>query len=261
MEVNTLESRINVMFDYPKKVLIFPIWKSSWYLSGLRTSLTLFFKNLRENREFSVSDVLSPDRYQLSWPIIMFLVAHLASGCVSPPPKQLDETSKFGISLEKPKNWSLETNERNGSIVLEVKNEGVNTDSARIEIVGNACVPTPSWFKGLDEEIELNIDRIGNLYNLDSVTRLQEPIVVETGNYEVAKAIIAIPTISMLGDPVRNKVGGQDPNVLQTIELFAIKNSNTNFVMAYIYKGNSEEFNAEAEKIVDSIQLTCSVEP
>jgi hypothetical protein len=229
MEVNKLEARIDTMFGYPKKVLTFPIWKSSWY--------------------------------QLSWSIIMFLVVHLASGCVSTPPTPLDETSKFGVRLEKPENWSLETNERNGSIVLEIENGGVNTDSARIEIVGNACVPTPSWFNGLEEELELNIDRIGKLYNLDSVARLQEPIVVETGDYEVAKAIIAVPTISMLEDPARNKVGGQDPNILQTIELFAIKSNNTNFVLAYIYQGNSEEFNAEAEEIVDSIQLICSTEP
>jgi hypothetical protein len=230
MEANAFGSRINDMFGYRKKTSVFPNWKGIWY--------------------------------PLNFLIIMLLVAHLASGCVSPPSMQLYENPESGISLEKPENWDLAFYERSGVIVLEAENGSGNKDSARIEIHGSACVPAPTWFNGPDEEIEANIDRIRDLYYLGSaLTIVQEPVRVETGDYEVTKAIIMIPTMSLSEDDVINQVGARGPDIFQIIEMFAIINSNNNFIMVYVYKGNSEELNAEAQEIVDSIQLTCLTEP
>jgi hypothetical protein len=215
------------MLDYPRKTHALLNWKSGWY--------------------------------QLNFLTTLLLVVYLMSGCSSTSSKQLYENPEFGIRLEKPGNWDLAFYERSGSIVLEAENGIGNKDSARIEIHGYACVPV--LFNNSEEAIESNIDRIRILYDLDSVTIVEEPIKVETGDYEVTKAIITIPTLSLPEDSVENQVGDRGPNVFQPIDMFAIRDSDNNFIMVYVYKGNSEAINAEADEIVDSIQLTCSTEP
>ncbi len=214
------------------------------------------FHHLKKNFLFSDG--------QSQWCRFGFLIAllsitYIVSGCSSTTSKELYENSEFGISLEKPGNWSLEFYERNGSIVLEAESRGENKNSARIEIYGFACVPTLS--NNPDEELELNIERIRTLYNLDSVTIVQEPSKVETGDNEMTKAIITIPTISLPEDSAKNQVGTRGPDIYQIIDMFAVRNSNNDSIMVYVYKGNSEELNAEAEAIIDSIQLTCATKP
>jgi hypothetical protein len=186
--------------------------------------------------------------------IIMVGIVYIVSACSSPSPKQLYENFEFGISLEKPGNWSLEFYERNGSIVLEAKDGIWNKNSARIEIYGYACIP--SLFANLDEELESNIDRMRTLYNLDSVTIVQES--TKTEDNEVAMSTIMIPTISLPEDSTRNQIGIREPDVFQIVDILAIRNSNNESIMVYLYKGNSEELNIEAKDIVDSIKLTCS---
>jgi hypothetical protein len=216
------------MFGYRRKTYEFPDWKGSWC--------------------------------QLNFLITLLLVAYLISGCNSTSSKQFYENSESGISLAKPKNWDLGYSERNGMIVLVAENGIWDKDSARIEIQGPACLPKTSSFNSPKEELEWNIYRIGMLYYLDSVTIIQEPTKVKTGDYEVTKAVIAIPTMSMLDDSARNQVGDPGPDIFQAIDMFAITGGD-NTIMAYVYKGNSEALNAEAQEIVDSIQLTCSPEP
>ncbi len=83
---------------------------------------------------------------------------------------------------------------------------------------------------------------------------------MENEDYEVATATILIPTMSLPEDSSLNQVGVQDPDIFQTVDMRAIKCPN-NFAMVYLYKGNSEQLNTEAEEIVDSIELTCAAEP
>ncbi|HIE56493.1 MAG TPA: hypothetical protein EYP90_15215 [Chromatiaceae bacterium] len=195
--------------------------------------------------------------YRLGFLFAMLSVIYLVSGCSPTSSKQLYENSEFGISLEKPENWSVEFYERNRSIVLESETGIWNKDSVLIAIKGIAISPLPYVS---EQELEVNIDRIRTLYNLDSVTIIQEPTIIESEKYEMATATILIPTMSIPEDSTGNQVGMQAPDIFQTVELRAIRCPN-NFAMVYIYKGNSEQLNAEAESIVDSIELTCSTEP
>jgi hypothetical protein len=176
------------------------------------------------------------------------------------PSKELYTNPKTDISLEKPDNWNLEYIERNGMIVLETKNWNRGKVSARVEIQGPACTLDSGGFNNSKEEIEWNIDRIRILYGLNSVAMVQKPSNTEIGEYEVTKAVIVIPTMSMLNDLNRNQVGDSDPNISQTIALSAIT-YNDNTLMAYIYKGNDEVLNAQAQEIVDSIRITCAAKP
>jgi len=192
---------------------------------------------------------------RLKFLISLLLVAYSVSGCSSKSSEQLYENPVSGVSLEKPGNWDLAYFERSGTIVLEAESGIRNRGSVRIEVNGAACGDTT--FPTPEEHIEAEIDRIRILYDLDSVTMIQQPTRVETGNREVTKAIIAIPTMSLPEDAVENEVGVRGPDIFQTIELLAIRDSNRVFIMAYVYRGNSDELNAEAEGIVSSIKAFC----
>lgn len=195
-------------------------------------------------------------RRKLRASITAILVACIISGCISSTQQEY-ENIDVGIKLEKPKNWDLEYYERSSVIVLQAENKVRAIDTARVEIHGNACVPTPAWFKGHHEEIRTNIDRIRVLYNLDNVAIIQEPISIENGRNKVTKAIVAVPTMALPENSLENQIGARDPGLFQTIAIFAVQDENY-MVMAYIYEGNSTELNKEAEDIIASIQLTCS---
>lgn len=200
--------------------------------------------------------------YRISyWPKLhlsatLLLIVCLLSGCIKVSPHETYENADFDISLEKPNNWEVTYDERSGIIVLESKHKKDNINSAHIEIHHNACAPLPKWFNGPREEIESNIERIRVLYKLDSVKIIQEPTMIESETAEITKAIISIPTMALPDDSVANQLGRQDVNLFQTIILFVIE-GNKHYTMAYIYEGNSDELNSEAENIVLSIRLTC----
>jgi len=197
-------------------------------------------------------------RYRLKLLITLLLIAYSVSACSSRSSKQLYENPVSGVSLEKPGNWDLAFYERSATIVLEPKDGIMNQGSARVEVIGGACHDT--MFATPEEDMEAEIDRIRILYDLDFVTVVQHPTRAETGAYEVTKATIAIPTMSLPEDSVVNKVGDRGPDIFQTIEITAIRDRNRSFILAYVYRGNSDELNAEAEEIVGSIQAVCSKE-
>jgi len=184
------------------------------------------------------------------------LAVIVVCGCDAKTNVQLYENPEFGISLEKPESWSHNFYERSGSIVLEAKSGPRNGNSARIEIFGYACVP--QQFDDPREELEANIERIGILYNLDSVSVTQEPEVRSIEDYEVAEATIMVPTISLPEDSVINQLGNRKSGVFQIIDMLAIRDPSRNSVMVYVYRGNSEELNAEADAIVESIRFICA---
>jgi hypothetical protein len=176
------------------------------------------------------------------------------SGCSSTPSTQLYTNPKIDISLEKPGNWNLEYTERNGMIVLKAKNETDEKRSTRVEISGSACV-----FRGFSnpqEEVEADIDRLRGLYHLSSVTFIQNLSEARIGDYLVTKAVIGIP----INDWNGKGSGTSASDELQPIAVFAITRSRDT-VMAYIYPGQDERLNAQAQEIVDSIRITCAAKP
>jgi len=194
-------------------------------------------------------------RYRLRLLITLLLVAYSVSACSPKSSEQLYENPLSGVSLEKPGNWDLAFYERSGTVVLEPERRIRNQGSARVEVIGGACHDT--MFATPEEDMEAEIDRIRILYDLDFVTVVQHPTRAETGAYEVTKATIAIPTMSLPEDSVVNKVGDRGPDIFQTIEITAIRDRNRSFILAYVYRGNSDELNAEAEGIVSSIKAFC----
>lgn len=195
------------------------------------------------------------DKQHLLCLLILLAATYLCFGCTTPI-KQLYEIPEAGISLEKPANWKVTFNERNGMVVLVAKNGVWDKVSARIEIQGPACFSLPNGFQNSSEEIKWNIDRIRMLYSLDSISIVQEPISVENANRDTFQAIIELPVLALADDPTRIQVRGQGSGYVQVIELFAIAH-NENKVMVYIYDGDSETLNEQAKDIIYSVEIDC----
>ncbi len=185
---------------------------------------------------------------------LMLLIVSIISGCNSRSSKQTYENPEFGISFERPKNWSVEYDERTRSIALKAEVGMWKKEMARIDIMGVAISPSPYVS---EQELKANIDRIRILYNLDSVNIVQEPTIIENEDYEIATATILIATTSLPKDSPLNQFGVQEPGTFQRIDMWTIKCTD-NFALVYVYKGSNEQLNTEAEAIVDSIELVCS---
>lgn len=167
------------------------------------------------------------------------------------------------LSLQKPEHWKATYNEQNNLIVLEPEKEAGDNLSVRVEIYGANCI-TETEESGNDSTDGMlkDIDRIRDLYGLEDVLVVQEPVAAGTKEQQVMMAVIKIPTLSMSGDTARIQVVNPGPAIYQPIKLFEISNlEDQSRITAYIYEGNSEELNLQARAIVDSIQSKCSPQP
>lgn len=207
--------------------------------------------SLSEKRKIMFSNYIF-----VRYPLLILFITFMILGCDSVSEDKVYTNSQFGIRLEKSENWNLEYIERNGSIVIKAENE--SEDSARIEIYGFACVP--SLFKNSEEALKSELERTHAAYDLESVTIIQEPRSEQINGFEIATAVISLPTMSLPEDSVINQVGQQDPDVFQMIQMFAIRDQENNSILVYVYQGRSEKLNTEAEGIIDSIEFTCSTE-
>jgi len=193
--------------------------------------------------------------YRSGFLFLMFLVSFIMPGCSSTSSTQMYENSEFGISFEIPEDWSVEYDARTRSIVLKTEIGMWNKEMARISILGVSTSPLPYI---PEHDLEAHVDRLRTLNNLE-VSIVQEPTETENEDYEIAIATILISTMSLPKGSPLNQMGVQEPDTFQTVAMRTIKCTN-NFALISVYKGNSEQLNAEAEDIVDSIVLTCSSE-
>lgn len=192
----------------------------------------------------------------LNFYLLLLLFAFLGPGCNSTPTEQYVNRN-IGIQLEKPENWKVEYIERNGSIIVRANQGIIRKRSVRIEILGNSCLSNSLFDHSL---MERDMERIRNLYGLDSVGIIQEPIKIGTEEYKVIKAVIEIPTNAMIEDPNRIQVGNLGLDSMQTIDMYAISHRGY-LLRAYIYEGDDESLNNRAQEIVSSIRSTCLTEP
>lgn len=194
--------------------------------------------------------------------ITFFLVSLFIIGCQSQLVEQKFEDfgSSGGLSLKRPSNWQAEYHERNGSIVLKAEKGILNKDS--VVIVIQPYVFSSNQLNVPEEEVKANINRLKIHFYGDSMTIIQKPARLENEDYEIATAIISIPISSSSEDSAEDDSISYegDSQVLdnfRTVDLRAVQCAN-NFAMVYIYKGNNDQLNAEADDIVESIRLTCS---
>lgn len=196
----------------------------------------------------------TPRQPRLLFPIALLLILCLLSGASLLSIKQIYVNPQGNLRLEKPFNWDVEYYERNGAIYLNASSGIAGRDTASITIwAGNPCHAT------LDDpyaEVEAAIERKRNLYYLDSLTILQKPVQVAGTGHKVIRAAIALPKSaqSTADQTQAEKVGDGS---LRTIELFAIGDQDHYYVLADVYPGDSPLLNAQAETILESVQITC----
>jgi hypothetical protein len=162
----------------------------------------------------------------------------------------------LGIAFEYPQSWNLETSERvDNLIVLQSKGGLFEQGSARLELLVRPP-GTPSY--NLEEGLENRIETEGRIYDLEAVNIIQRPTRVESQDYQIATAIITIPTTAIPENSSRNQMGVRDSNITQQINIYAIKNGQNRYIEINIYRGTSKELNSQAEEIVNSIRFKAS---
>jgi hypothetical protein len=164
------------------------------------------------------------------------------------------------IIRDRPNNWDVAYFKRSGLIVLEAMSGFLNKYSTRLEIQGNSCLSNPDWMERSADILRNNINRIQNLYFLNSVTVVQQPLKTKVGDYEITNAIIAIPTSAMIDDPYRIQVNKSNNETKQLISIFTITDHLFGTV-AIVYEGNDVILNIQALEIINSIHITTTSEP
>ena len=177
--------------------------------------------------------------------VISLLIIWISVGCTASTSIQPYENVDAGIRLEKPTNWEVAYSERNGITYLEARDK----DSIQVQIHGPACHKNSSQFSTPDEEIESNFQRMKMLYNVDTITVIQEPLLEKVGDNELTKAVIEIPV------PKEGSDGSQ------VVSVFQIRNSDKNSVMVYVFQNDNERLNVQAEEMIESLQFICPSAP
>jgi hypothetical protein len=189
--------------------------------------------------------------------LIIGWVTFSLPGCNSTPSTQsYVNHSLGGVHVDYPSNWELKTSERlQNFIVLESKRGLWQRNSARIEIVWGGFPTTFTRTSGeAMEAMTKDIDRIRPFYEPHIITIDEPPNTIEQEGVEITRAVISIPTIAIPKDSQKNQMGRRDPDLLQTVEIYHLANKDLGrYVAVYVYKGNSEELNNQADGIVSSI--------
>lgn len=158
------------------------------------------------------------------------------------------------MQLEYFGNWGIELFERNGLIVLEANEGFFYKNSARVEVMNYLCLIEDRT--GPDEIVRSDIERIRSLYQLETMTIIQEPNEAQIAENEIVRAVIEIPTTAMKAS-ARNQMGHASPDINQRVEIIAMT-SNRSTQMAYIYYGNNEHLNNQAREIAENIHFNCA---
>ena len=202
-------------------------------------------------------DILKQQMYKRKLIVLLITISsiYILPACYSTSSSEIYVIPNESISLELPSNWDVSSNDRVANfMVLQSKKGLLERNSARIEMFYNrraARLPIDL------ENLEKDIERIGRLYGLTSVTIIESPRIIADNDYEIAMAVISIPTMSIPKDSSRNQTGHRDANLSQIIELYSLANDHY-YLSLYVYKGNSDELNAQAQDIINSIQLMAS---
>ena len=94
------------------------------------------------------------------------------------------------------------------------------------------------------------------LYNQASVVTVQNPLTIENSSKTIMKATIKIPTIAMKNDINRIQVGQLEPDIFQTVDIFALSQEKY-FFIAHLYEGNNASLNNQAQEIILSMEGDC----
>jgi len=185
---------------------------------------------------------------------VAFLGLIILVGCQSKAATSVYNNSLMHINLMKPDNWNATFYERSGRIVVEGKSGFLKKSSARIEIYGGPeCHPFGS--QDPIKYVETDIERIGNLYSVDSVTIIESPTQIKSVNREVTRAVIGLPISALSDDKAINQFSKRDSETIQTIDLRLILDDTGCFAIVYLYKGNDQPLNAQAEAIINSLNF------
>jgi hypothetical protein len=190
--------------------------------------------------------------------IIGIIFVSVINGC-TPNNNQIISTNPGpAYFVDIPDSWETEYSSRSGQYLIHIKDELWNDKPTRIEFYGTGCRSYPPGLENTKQFIYAEIDRIKNLYHLDTITILQWPIEIYKNDYIYTHAEIEIPLDAMPSTTNNIDFTQQGEGTNQIIDLYSISNENkTLFVHVVFYKDTDEKINAQAEAIIFSFHLEC----
>jgi hypothetical protein len=191
--------------------------------------------------------------------LLVLLLSSLLASCTS---SKLDiyENQESGIWLEKPGNWDISYNERNGMTSLRAEQGIWNKDAASILIFGFPCQRDDEGIRDMEVEFESAISRLRTVYSLDSITIIQNPFMYQVGEYEYYRASIEIPSSAFKDTSDEKAIEEKDQDSFRTVDLFRVYDEDGASIYIEVYEGESVELNTQAYAIVESIQLFCPMD-
>lgn len=175
----------------------------------------------------------------------ILLTGLILSSCDSKPSEIVYSHGETTIKIELPKGWTAQYIERNGTILISPKGK----NDTLIEIHFSGCEKPEDDSKTL---VEHEIHRIENLYNLDPINIIQEPITEYTKN-EITFALVETPKFEHHNDGSISEISEE----FQMLQIMYILGDDFGYQLVLIYHGEDEKINSEAIEIGKSIHKTC----
>lgn len=189
--------------------------------------------------------------------IILLLISFvcLLSGCGSPS-LEYYENQAWNFRLEYPKNWELNDNNRVANdFALQATKGLFRKSSARIHLyVELPFSREPPVELEADMENYITIVR-KRTHIIKSLEVIQISDVIDIGSHKMIWATVSVPTLDIVEDASINQMGQRKENVSQVIDIYILRNSEGQNIVAEVYKGDDEDLNAQAAEIVRSIRF------
>lgn len=196
----------------------------------------------RKNKELLINFSLYANFCKIGF---ILLTSLILSACDSKPSIIVYSHGETTIQIELPKGWDAHYIERNGTILILPRGK----NDTLIEIYFSGCEKPKDDSKTL---VEHEIHRIANLYSLDPINIIQEPITEYTNN-EITFALVEIPKLKDRNDKSVSEISEE----FQMLQIIYILGDDFGHQLVLIYHGLDEQMNSEAIEIVKSIHKTC----
>ncbi len=195
------------------------------------------------------------------WVLCLFTavaVPILVTACGSTATTLAYEDPETGLALDYPRNWSVHRSERFLSYGLRPRKSLFTRGSAYVVIVPMGML---SADETVEDAVEQDIQRLNQFFHLDQLERTALADLSADPGYQTAGVSISVPTTSVPDDSGMNQMGRSDPNVCQTIDVYAIRNPAGRHLVVEVFDGENQDLNAQADEIVNSIRLNAPTMP
>lgn len=187
--------------------------------------------------------------------LVITLLPFVTPGCRPSSRSQVKyENPEWNFGLEYPNNWEFNDNDRVANdFSLKVTQGVFERSSVLILIVAGLPVPEepPSSLEETLKNYLSSLTKRTHVFRSFEVVEMTD--VIHNGHHEMIKATVSIPTLDIVEGSSINQIGEVSEDVLQTLEINILRNSQGQNLVVEVYPGTNKVLNAQAEEIVQSL--------